>query len=135
MSPVPHARPPSDLPAALREIDRLRALQEKNASSAMVATRRAFDEQARLEKKIETLERAAEEAKAKVEEATAKAEREAQETKKAAESGEEEDAKAGGEVRGTKDGDAKVGKVREREFARGDGGERGEAGEGESARD
>lgn len=83
MSPVPHARPPSDLPAALREIDRLRALQEKNASSAMVATRRAFDEQARLEKKIETLERAAEEAKAKVEEATVKAEREAQDTKKA----------------------------------------------------
>ena len=37
-----------------------------NAAGAMVATRRALDEEAGLEKKMETLERAAEEAKAKV---------------------------------------------------------------------
>ena len=85
MSAVPSAKvlaPPEDLPSALREIDRLRAVQEKNAASAMAATRRAFDEQAQLEKKIKALELAAERATAEAREMGEKAEREAQEAKK-----------------------------------------------------
>ena len=85
MSAVPSAKvlaPPEDLPSALREIDRLRAVQEKNAASAMAATRRALDEQAQLEKKIKALELAAERATAEAREMGEKAEREAQEAKK-----------------------------------------------------
>ena len=85
MSAVPSAKvlaPPKDLPSALREIDRLRAVQEKNAASAMAATRRAFDEQAQLEKKITALELAAERATAEAREAREKAEREVQDAKK-----------------------------------------------------
>ncbi len=92
MSAVPSAKvlaPPEDLPSALREIDRLRAVQEKNAASAMAATRRAFDEQAQLEKKIKALELAAERATAEAREMGEKAEREAQEAKKSVKAAEE----------------------------------------------
>ena len=85
MSAVPRSQKPepTDLPAALREIDRLRSVQEKNAASAMAATRRAFDEQARLEKRIETLERELETKSEALTEGSKRHERDRDEYKKA----------------------------------------------------
>jgi len=76
------SKTPTDLASALRELERVRAAQEKSASAAMAATRRAFDEQTALEKKLERAEGELAKARADVEEAKALAERESQDAKK-----------------------------------------------------
>ena len=76
------SKTPTDLASALRELERVRTAQEKSAAAALAATRRAFDEQTALEKKLERVEGELAKARVDVEEAKALMERESQEAKK-----------------------------------------------------
>jgi len=76
------AKTPTDLAAALRELERVRVAQEKSSAAAMAATRRAFDEQAALEKKLEGVEGELARALRDVDATKSHAEREASDARK-----------------------------------------------------